>query len=64
MPGVGIVPDYDARIELMREHGHVDRDIFLQKIYFPVLKYLGVTRQELVEVARREREERRASAAQ
>lgn len=63
MPGVGIVPDYDARIELMRAHGHVDRDIFLQKVYFPVLKYLGVTRQELVDIAKRERTERRAAQA-
>jgi acyl-[acyl-carrier-protein] desaturase len=63
MPGVGIVPDYDARVELMRAHGHVDRDIFLQKVYFPVLKYLGVTRQELVASAKRERDERRAVAS-
>lgn len=56
MPGVGIVPDYDKRIEIMREEGHMDRDIFLQKVYFPVLKYLGVTRQELVQVAKEERE--------
>lgn len=59
MPGVGIVPDYDKRIEIMREEGHMDRDIFLQKVYFPVLKYLGVTRQELVQVAKDEREARK-----
>ncbi|WP_394842380.1 acyl-ACP desaturase [Pendulispora brunnea] len=46
MPGVGIVPEYDARIEIMRKAG-IDRALFLQKICFPVLKYLGVTRSEL-----------------
>jgi acyl-[acyl-carrier-protein] desaturase len=47
MPGVGIVPNYDERIEVMREEGKVDRSVFLQKVFFPVLKYLDVTRQEL-----------------
>jgi len=48
MPGVGLVPNYDGRVMVMRESG-IDRDTFLQKVYFPVLKHLGVTRQELVE---------------
>jgi acyl-[acyl-carrier-protein] desaturase len=47
MPGVGIVPNYDERIEVMRDEGRVDRGVFLQKVFFPVLKYLEVTRQEL-----------------
>jgi acyl-[acyl-carrier-protein] desaturase len=47
MPGVGIVPNYEERIKVMREEGKVDRAIFLQKVFFPVLKYLNVTRQEL-----------------
>jgi acyl-[acyl-carrier-protein] desaturase len=47
MPGVGLVPDYEERIKVMREEGRVDRDVFLQKVFFPVLKYLEVTRQEL-----------------
>jgi acyl-[acyl-carrier-protein] desaturase len=51
MPGVGIVPDYDERIKVMREEGRVDRSVFLQKVFFPVLKYLDVTRQELQEAA-------------
>ncbi len=46
MPGVGLVPDYDARIEMMRRAG-IDRSLFLQKIYFPVLRSLGVTREEM-----------------
>jgi acyl-[acyl-carrier-protein] desaturase len=51
MPGVGIVPDYDKRIEVMRDEGRVDRGVFLQKVFFPVLKYLEVTRQELQQAA-------------
>jgi acyl-[acyl-carrier-protein] desaturase len=51
MPGVGIVPGYDDRIKVMREEGRVDRAVFLQKVFFPVLKYLEVTRQELLEAA-------------
>jgi acyl-[acyl-carrier-protein] desaturase len=51
MPGVGIVPDYEERIKVMRDEGKVDRAVFLQKVFFPVLKYLEVTRQELQEAA-------------
>ncbi len=47
MPGVGIVPDYEERVKIMREEGGVDRDVFLRKVFFPVLKYLEVTRHEL-----------------
>ena len=64
MPGVGIVPDYDERIAVMREEGKVDRAVFLQKVFFPVLKYLEVTRQELQDAVWSEREERRTSAAE
>jgi len=51
MPGVGIVPDYEERIKVMRDDGRVDRGVFLQKVFFPVLKYLEITRQELQEAA-------------
>lgn len=47
MPGVGIVPDYDSRILKMREAG-IDRGVFIQKVYMPILKYLGVTRHEML----------------
>ena len=63
MPGVGIVPDYDARIDVMRAESKVDRDVFIQKVYLPTLKLLGVTRQELVAAASRERRERKAAEA-
>jgi len=51
MPGVGIVPDYEARIAVMREEGKVDRAVFLQKVFFPVLKYLEITRQDLLQAS-------------
>lgn len=51
MPGVGLVPDYENRVAVMREAG-VDRATFLQKVYFPVLKYLNVSRQEVVEASK------------
>lgn len=55
MPGVGIVPDYEARVAVMRDAGEIDRDVFLRKVYFPVLKYLGVDRSELVRVVSEDR---------
>jgi acyl-[acyl-carrier-protein] desaturase len=63
MPGVGIVPNYDDRIAVMRGLGEVDRDIFLKKVYFPSLKYLGVSRADLVEAARHAREQKKFHAA-
>ena len=51
MPGVGLVPDYEERIKVMREEGRVDSGVFLQKVFFPMLKYLEVTRQDLQEAA-------------
>lgn len=54
MPGVALVPDYDARVSVMREAG-IDRDTFLRKVYFPTLKYLGIERSELVAAARSNR---------
>jgi acyl-[acyl-carrier-protein] desaturase len=52
MPGVSLVPDYDARILKMREAG-VDRGVFIQKVYMPILKYLGVNRHEMLSAQRR-----------
>ncbi|MEM9192942.1 MAG: acyl-ACP desaturase [Myxococcota bacterium] len=60
MPGVGIVPDYDQRIQVMRGEGEVNRDVFLKKVYFPTLKYLGVTRAELVDAGKRARKAKQA----
>ena len=38
-------------IKIMRDEGKVDRSVFLQKVFFPVLKYLEVTRHELQDAA-------------
>jgi acyl-[acyl-carrier-protein] desaturase len=51
MPGVGIVPEYDERILKMREAG-IDRSVFIQKVYLPILKYLGVSRHEMLAAQR------------
>ena len=63
MPGVGLVPDYDQRIEVMRDEGKMDRDIFLKKVYFPLLKRLDVGRRELVAAAAAERRAARETEA-
>ena len=63
MPGVGIVPDYDARIAVMRDAGRMDRDVFLKKVYFPLLGRLNVTRAELVAAASTMRKQRREMAS-
>ena len=47
MPGARLVPDYDGRVEVMRSAG-IDRAVFLQKVYFPILKYLEISRQEML----------------
>jgi acyl-[acyl-carrier-protein] desaturase len=51
MPGVTLVPNYDGRVEVMRSAG-IDRAVFLQKVYFPILKYLGITRHEMLRAAK------------
>lgn len=56
MPAFDLVPDYEERVLVMRDLANMDRDIFLQKVYFPVLKRVGVTRAEIVASMRRERE--------
>jgi acyl-[acyl-carrier-protein] desaturase len=63
MPGVHVVPGYDARVAVMRDESNVDRDVFLQKVFFPTLKLLGVTRQDLVAASAKARQARRDAAA-
>jgi acyl-[acyl-carrier-protein] desaturase len=62
MPGVDLVPEYDSRILKMREAG-IDRGVFIQKVYLPILKYLGVSRHDMLAAQRAaidDRRERRA----
>ena len=47
MPGTDLVPDYSERTETMRLTGGVDRGVFLKEVWFPTLKKLGITRQEV-----------------
>lgn len=56
MPAFDLVPDYDDRVLVMRELSRMDRDVFLQKVYFPVLKQIGVTRAEIVKLMAAERD--------
>ncbi len=53
MPGVDLVPDYDERILQMRGQGGVDRDLFIRKVYLPVLKFLNVSRHEMLAAQRK-----------
>ncbi len=46
MPGVDLVPNYDARIAHMREAG-VDRYVFMREVWFRLLSQIGTSRQEL-----------------
>jgi acyl-[acyl-carrier-protein] desaturase len=46
MPAYDLVPDYDERVELMREAG-VDRGAFIKEVWLPVLKAVGLTRADL-----------------
>ncbi len=59
MPGVDLVPDYDERILQMRGQGGVDRDLFIRKVYLPVLKYLNVGRHEMLAAQRKALDARR-----
>jgi len=63
MPGVKLVPDYDGRVEVMRSAG-IDRAVFLQKVYFPILRYLGITRHELLQASRKWKEAHGEDGAQ
>ncbi len=63
MPGAGLVPDYDSRTEVMRKTGGVDRGIFLKEVWFPTLKKIGVTRQEITAAMSKLRKEAADSAA-
>lgn len=51
MPGKDLVPDYESRTEVMRATGGVDRATFLKEVWFPTLKRLGVTREEVVKAS-------------
>jgi acyl-[acyl-carrier-protein] desaturase len=51
MPAYDLVPDYEERVKLMREAG-MDRNAFVDEVWLPALKAVGVTRAELAGLAR------------
>jgi acyl-[acyl-carrier-protein] desaturase len=51
MPGKDLVPDYEARTEVMRQTGGVDRTTFLKEVWFPTLKRVGITREEVTKAS-------------
>jgi acyl-[acyl-carrier-protein] desaturase len=53
MPAYDLVPDYADRVEFMRQAG-IDRGAFVREVWLPVLKAIGVTRAELLELPRNE----------
>lgn len=63
MPGAGLVPDYESRTEVMRKTGGVDRTAFLKEVWFPTLKKLGVSREEVTKASIRLRRKSVQSAA-
>ena len=46
MPAEDLLPDYAARIEVMRAAG-IDRGVFLGEVVLPLLRALGLTRRDL-----------------
>lgn len=46
MPAADLVPDYAARVELMRTAG-IDRGVFFNQVWAPMLKTLHLTRHDL-----------------
>jgi acyl-[acyl-carrier-protein] desaturase len=46
MPAADLVPDYESRVEVMRTAG-IDRGVFLQEVWAPMLKALKLTRHDL-----------------
>jgi acyl-[acyl-carrier-protein] desaturase len=64
MPGVDLVPEYDSRILKMRGEGGIDRDVFIRKVYLPILKYIGVSRHEMLAAQRKAIDARRAREQQ
>ena len=45
-PGELLLPDYEERMLAVREAG-IDRGVFIQRVYAPLLRRLGVNRREL-----------------
>jgi len=57
-----VLPDYEERMRLVREAG-LDRGVFIQRVYVPLLKHLGVSRRELA-LARKQAERNKVRPAE
>jgi acyl-[acyl-carrier-protein] desaturase len=53
MPAIDLLPDSKRRVETLRDHHSFDRWGFFLKVWMPLLKQLGVTRQEFAEYQQR-----------
>ncbi len=53
MPAQDIIPDWDTRDQLIRDMRIFDNRVFVRDVVRPVLKALGISREELREAARR-----------
>jgi acyl-[acyl-carrier-protein] desaturase len=51
MPADELVPDYEMRTQKMREKGGVDRGVFLKEVWFPTLKKLDISREEVTKAS-------------
>lgn len=59
MPGAALIPDYEKRVAV--EGVGLTREQFMQKALFPTLKRFGVSRNDIVQVNRRERDRHTAN---
>ncbi|OJH34955.1 acyl-ACP desaturase [Cystobacter ferrugineus] len=53
MPAIDLLPDSERRVETLRMHNSFNRWGFFLKVWMPLLKLLGVSRQEFGEYQRR-----------
>ena len=62
IPGVGLIPEYDERLKV--EGVAISHQHFLQYGIFPTLKYMGITRPELVKGLRKKQLQEATEAKQ
>jgi acyl-[acyl-carrier-protein] desaturase len=48
----------------MRGEGGIDRNMFIRKVYLPILKYLGISRHEMLSAQRKAIDARQARESQ
>jgi acyl-[acyl-carrier-protein] desaturase len=63
MPAIDLLPDSERRVETLRMHNSFNRWGFFLKVWMPLLKLLGVSRQEFGEYQRRALDQMRDQAS-